>query len=295
MPQLNVVVTRVAYPQATADAQSWYILITDGGVCKGKMAWRPREQESLILDGEWAMYKGSKEFAFKTARLNVPTDPCDQLHYVCMRTPGAGAALESLIWDAAGEDWMSIEAGAVARLNGKLFANFQLQLESLREKGEESRVVAALIGKGATMNMACAAWEQWGADTLGVVNADCYRLAELANYGFRDVDTEIRKAYGIADADTRRIKAAVIFTLRRLTDAGDTLVEWRELYRHTLGMLGGHEGLITNCTSALFEDGTLKAFPDSGGVSLAADWRAEKDVWDFINERAEDKSNGIEN
>ena len=284
--ELNVNVEKVLYPPATSES-GWFILLTSQGKATGTMAWRPCQNESLILSGEFCVYKGEKQFNFRSARLNVPTDPRDQLHYVCTRTPGMGTAMEELIWDAAGADWMNVQPGTVARLNGKVYANFQLQLESLREKSEEAAVVAALMGRGATMNMACAAWEAWKAETLGVVNADPYRLAELPNYGFRDVDTKIRRAYGIMDDDKRRIRAAVVYALRRLTDAGDTLVTWASLYQQACGLLGGYEDLISDCTSELFAEGVLKAFAESEGVSLAADWHAESDIWDFVNNKQE--------
>lgn len=285
MPTLNVTVTRVAYPSSTSDQDAWYILITDHGACKGKMAWRPQEQEALSLEGEWAVYKGEREFAFKTASLNIPTNPRDQLHYVCARAPGIGPAMESLIWDKAGEAWMEIEENAVPRLHGKLYAIFRLQVESLTHKSEEAKTVAALMGKGATMNMAVKAWAMWEKETLGVVNADPYRLAELEGYSFRDVDTKIRQGYGITDGDKRRIRAAVVYALRRLTDAGDTVAQWSDLYAKAVGMLGGFADEISECTGELFEDGTLKAFEKSEGVSLAADWKAENEIWDWVSKK----------
>ena len=287
MPQLNVTITRVAFPPATADT-NWYILITNHGCCKGRMSWRPQDGETLILDGEYSLYKGSREFSFKTARLDMPTSPRDQLHFVCARTKGLGAAAESMIWETAGERWKEIQSGDVKRLSGRVYENFRLQCESLESKSEEARVVAALMGKGATMNMACKAWATWEDETLGVVGSDPYRLAELEGYGFRDVDTDIRRGYGIEDSDVRRIKAAVVYSLRRLTARGDTVALWEELYRQAIGLLGGYEAEITECTRAMFEDGTLKAFKGMGGVALAGDWRAENDIWSFVcgNERA---------
>jgi hypothetical protein len=282
MASLNVIVERVAYPAATADADAWYILCTSHGCCKGKMSWRPQEKEQLILEGEWSVYKGEKEFSFKTARLDMPTSARDQLHYVVMRTPGLGDAAESLIWQHSGERWMTIPEGAVQRLNGKVYANFQLQIEQFHEKNEEAKVVAYLIGKGATINLASAAWTQWKEQTLGIVNADCFRLAELSGYGFKDVDKAIRQAYGITDDDKRRIRAAVIYSLRRLTDSGDTVASWQDLFMQTSGMLGGYAEMISDCTSELFEEGTLKAFPKSEGVSLSSDWYAETAIWKFI-------------
>lgn len=290
MPTLNIVVNRIAFPPATSDPDTWYILISDHGVCKGKMSWRPNEREALILEGEWSTYKGEREFSFKSASLNIPTSPRDQLHYVCARATGMGPAMESLIWDKAGAAWLEIEEGAVPRLHGKLYANFRLQVESLTQKSEEAKTVAALMGKGATMNMAVKAWAMWEKETLGVVNADPYRLAELDGYSFRDVDNKIRQSYGIGDGDKRRIRAAVVYALRRLTDAGDTVAQWADLYAQAVGLLGGYADEISECTGELFEDGTLKAFEKSEGVSLAADWKAETEIWDWVSRKGKQEN-----
>ena len=249
------------------------------------MAWRPKLDEALTLDGEWCAYKGEKQFAFKSARLNVPTHPRDQLHYVCARTPGLGPAMEDAIWTAFGANWQKAGEGSVARLSGKLYANFKLQIEALAEQAEQVKIVSALMSKGATMNMAQSAWEKWGVAALGVVNSDCYHLAELPGYGFRDVDRVIRRTYGIEDADPRRIRAAIVYTLRRITDRGDTVVAWQDLYAQSVALLGGYEDLISDCTGSLFEEGALKAFPKSEGVSLAADWKAENSIWNYIEKK----------
>jgi len=285
MPDLSVTVSRVAYPPATAEPESWYILVTDHGACKGRMLWRPQPQEQLILSGEWTTYQGEREFSFNVARIDIPADSWSQLHYVCVRTPGLGNAAESQIWEAAGEDWAEIEEGAIARLRGKVYEEFRLQVESLRSKSEQARVVAALMGQGATEKMAEAAWLMWGDDTIGVIHADCYRLSDLPGYGFRDVDMKIRQHYEIADNDPRRVCAAVVYTLRRLTNSGNTVVAWELLYSGATALLGGFEQLISDCTGELFSEGTLKAFAESGGVSLAADWIAENAIWDWVNER----------
>jgi hypothetical protein len=283
MPELSVTVNRVAYPPATDTESKWFILITDQGACKGKMAWRPQDGEALILDGEFTTYKGEREFSFEGARIDVPTNPRDMLHYVCVRTNGLGPAAEVVIWSQKGADWATLKDGEVGRITGKVYANFQLQLEALRSKSVEAQVVAALMGKGATVNMASKAWELWKEETLGVVNADCFRLAELEGYSFRDVDTKIRQSYSITDDDKRRIRAGVIYALRRLTDGGDTVVQWDDLYQQTIGLLGGYADLISECTTELFDEGTLKGFAKSEGVSLKSDWEAEHEIMEYVN------------
>jgi hypothetical protein len=289
MIELRITIIAVAYPSATAEPDNWYILKTDCGTCKGKMSWRPSEHDQLILEGEYKAWKGEREFAFSSARIDVPSNPRDQLHYAAIRTKGLGPAAEELIWQRHGDNWENAQEGDAPRLKGKVFSEFQLQIESLHGKSEEARVVAALIGKGCTPNMASAAWAMWKQQTLGVVNADCFRLAELDNYGFQDVDRRVRREYGIADDDKRRIRAAVIYSLRRLTDSGDTVVAWSDLFSKCCAMLGGYADLVSDCAGELFEENTLKGFAKSEGVSLAEDWKAESAIWEYVENVKEEK------
>lgn len=279
--QLNVTVLYVAYPAPTA-AGDWFILVTDAGKCKGKMPWRPAAQESLTLTGEWVAYQGQREFAFASARLNIPVHPRDQLHYVCARTPGLGPAAESQLWETLGEAWQTAQPGTVPRLRGRTFEEFRVQVEAMAAKGEEMRAVATLVGKGCTENMAARAWATWGAATLGIVHADPFRLADLDGYSFRDVDGGVRRAYGIEDADARRIRAGTLYALRQLTDAGDTLITWDALHDQAVDLLRGYSDEIAACTEALFADGFVRPFEACGSVALAADFEAERSVWEWV-------------
>ena len=285
--ELPCTVTRVAYPPATdaTTGPAWFILATDRGTAKGKMSWRPRDGEALILFGEFTEYRGAKEFTFDVARLHVPKDARAQLRYTIERTSGAGTSLEDAIWAHSGAAWRSIQPGAVPRLGGALYERFRLSVEALEQNEVQAEVVGSLMGKGCTPNMAQAAFDKWKGETLGVVQADPFRLAELEGYGFKIVDNGIRQAYGIEDKDMRRIKAAVIHSLRRLTDNGSTVVAWGELFSHACGALGGYEDLVSDATGELFRAGTLKGFEHDGGFfALAGDFRAENDIWEFVNQ-----------
>ena len=282
---LPVIITRVAYPAATDTGASWYILITDKGCAKGKMAFRPKDGDALILFGEWTTYRGSREFAFDGARLNVPVDERACLRYCVERTFGMGIALEDAIWAHSGANWQNIQAGAVPRFGGSLFERFRLSIEALNQNRVQAEVVGALIGKGCTPNMAEKAFSEWKGQTLGVVESDPFRLAELDGYGFKAVDKGIRQAYGIIDTDMRRIKAAVVHSLRSLTDNGSTVVSWGDLFAHACGALGGYDELVLSATSELFKAGTLKGFDHDGGFfCLATDYKAESDIWEFVND-----------
>lgn len=285
---INVVVERVLYPPPTVKDANWFLLKTNHGIAKGSLAWRPQDREALIMEGDWCAHNGERQFKFSAARIDMPIHPRDQLHYCVSRTIGMGPAIEGLIWDRFGEKWRDIKPGDVSRLSGRVYEEFMLQIKSMEGKSVEAGVVATLMGKGCTTNMAYAAWEMWRGDAIGVVNADCYRLSELSGYSFKDVDTKIRKHFNIGDDDKRRIRAAVVYSLRRLTDAGDTVVLWEDLFKQAVGMLGGYADMVSECTAELFADGSLKAFPESARISLAQDWNAENSIWDFVQQHKQE-------
>ena len=280
--QIKVTLSRVLYPPATEKDASWFILATDQGVAKGEMGWRPADNAQLILSGEWGEYRGERQFCFKEAMLDVPEDSRSKLRYVCERTKGIGAVMEAAIWQTKGEQWPSVDVGDVPKLTGSLLQEFRIQISSLAQDEDMVKAVTWLMSKGATQGMAQAAYARWEKQTIGIVSDNCYQLAELPHYGFAHVDKEIRKAFGISNDDPRRIKAAVIYGLRRLTDDGSTVVAWDKLLAHCAGMLGGMNDLISDCTSELFEAGDLVGFKGSGSISLGADYRNEKKIFDFL-------------
>lgn len=282
--QLQVTVERVVYPAATVDDATWFILSTDKGACKGKMAWRPKDGERLILSGDYKTYQGAKEFSFDSATISVPVSERDKCHYVCERTKGIGPAMEREIWEALGERWSDVDAAAkLPKMTGKVCAEYRVQIEALKSNSEQAGAIAWLVGKGATMNMAAWAWAQWQSQMIGVISSDPFRLCELPNYGFKDVDQEIRAAFGIADNDPRRIQAGTLYALKRLTDGGDTLVTWEDLYKRACGMLAGHSELIADAAAELMERGDLCGVEAVSGMALRADFWAEKGIAEFMD------------
>lgn len=288
---LNISVEHVRYPAETVEQANWFIFVgtrSDGGevLCKGNMAWRPRPQERLKLTGKWGTYQGKREFSFKQAALDLPTDSRGLLHYVCELASGIGQALEIQIWEKRGEDWTSIEEGEIPRLTGRVYDNLIKAIERAEGDRAKGAAIAELLSAGCSINMANAAYELWGEDTLGVVMSNPYRLAELPSYGFTHVDGQIRIHYGIGDSDDRRIRAAVIYVLRQITSSGSTLVEWEVLHSTCIAKLGGYQKLIVQAVSDMFEEGTLKGFKSSRSVALASDYRNESTIWEFISKEA---------
>ena len=178
--EIRVKVERVFFPREGDEGGEWHIIKTDKGVIKGNLSWRPEPKEQLILEGSYGMYQGQREFKFKSARADVPIDAKDQLRYVCEMAMGFGLAMESRIWEAWGEDWMEkAEPGIVKGLKGRKFDLFLASVSDFQLKREKAEAIAWLMSKDATVNLASAAWTHWEKQAIGIVNSDCYRLAEL--------------------------------------------------------------------------------------------------------------------
>jgi exodeoxyribonuclease V alpha subunit len=281
---LDVTVNRVCYPAETVEKADWFILDTTEGICKGNMNWRPRVNERLRLTGKYSMYQGKREFKFTIAALNIPTDSRGMLHYVCEMASGIGAALEKQIWDFKGDDWANIKEGELPRLKGRVYNSLMESIERAEGDRAKGAIISELLKAGCTMNLATAAFEQWKDGTIGVISSNPYRLAELSGYGFKDVDGKVREHYGISDDDPRRIRAAIIYVLRKMTGSGSTLIGWESLNTECLKKLGGFNELILESVSAMFKEGTLKGFKQSRSVSLASDYKNESLIWNFIQE-----------
>jgi len=282
MTRLSTIITRVAYPPITDRDATWFILATTRGTCVGSMSWRPKEGDALILEGEWGARLGMKQFKFKSAMIDIPTSPRDQLHYVVTRTVGLGPAMESIIWDFAKDKWKDIKPDTLPKLKGKVYEEFRNQIAALEQDSDKVAAIAFLMGKSCTQNMACAAWEKWEKETLGVVTANPYQLAELANYGFSHVDGDVRRAFGIGDQDERRIKAAVVYSINKLTKRS-TVVTWLAVLNECFTLVGFQNERLNRFLRELVEDGTLYWFGGSKSVALMRDWRDEVSIWEFVN------------
>lgn len=291
--ELKVKVERVCYPAPSiADTEKgnvWYILATDKGTCKGSLCFRPEPGQLLKLEGKNKPYQGRQEFAFTGGMQDVPISARDQLRYICDRTKGIGMAMELEIWNLWGDRWTKdVAPGIIPRLGGVVYEELRNSIETLETDKEKAEAISWLMGKGATLALASTAFEYWGKQTITMVNADCYVLADLPNFGFQNVDQSVRHAFGITDADNRRIKAAVVYSIGQLTSTGSTVVTWNELVTKSNESLRGmYSALIADCVREMFESGRLRGFPETQSISLGKDYENEVAILAFVSETAE--------
>jgi hypothetical protein len=262
---------------------AWYVLDTDRGKCTGEIGWEVKEGDILILSGDWTAWQGMKQFKFKSAMPDLPTDPKHQLHYCCKRANGIGPKLEQDIWERLGEHWMNIKSGDVPKMTDKKLQNFKMSIEALEAETEKVNLIAFLMGKGATLNLATAAWGKWSKNALGIINANCYRLSDLPNYGFGDVDKGIRMQFGITNDDPRRIKAAILYCMKLLTKSGSTAIDWAVIMTQVKNtIIGVEHQLIIDEFEILFKTGELVPFYNSQRIALRKDHENETIIWEFI-------------
>lgn len=281
---INITVKRVLYPPVTLEG-NWFVLLANEGKCSGEMLWRPEPGERLTLSGKWGAYRGERNFKFDNALPNVPVNLRDQLIYVCERADGIGPVIMDDIWTARGDDWRNIESGEIARLKGAKYQAFREAVALFDSEVEKSNTIAWLMGHGATVTMASAAWEMWEKKAVGIVKADCYRLTELPHYGFIDVDKAISKTFYIDDADPRRARAAILYAAEQLMAGGSTVISWTLLSKAAYVLIGQHHAeLIANLAREMFADGKLHGFPETWSVALGRDYKNEEVIWRFVKE-----------
>lgn len=252
-------------------------------ICKGSMGWQPREMEALALVGDFVEYKGERQFQFKGAKLTLPLEPRSQLHYVCNRAHGIGAATEQAIWDARREDWRNLQRGEVRKMTDSAYDAFREQIDGFETNREKAEIVSWLEDKGCSANMAGDAYEAWGKDTAGLVTADCFRLAQLPGYSFKTVDENIRRNFEIADDDPRRIKSGVEYAMQQETEDGSTAVNcWRHFAACQKLLPNIGDELVVRYVREMKEDGSVYVFTSQNMMALKRDYLNEKMIHEMV-------------
>lgn len=285
-------VDRILYPKPDAIAQEgsqFFILRTDLGVVKGKLSHVPKQGERLTLEGEWKIskYNGTMEFGFFHASVYLPRDERAMLKYACEMTLGFGPALEEKIWAAKGDDWRQVsETDMVRGLTPEKLCALQSTIDMLENQQEKSAAISWLVNIGLTVKMAESAFEKWKKDVTTKVTEDCYILAKLPNYGFKDVDEHVRQHFDIGKNDARRVQSCLKYYLAQLTQE-HTVCSWNELYDKVSKAIDADPNVISDECRALFGTGRFVAFPAQGMIASRKDYNNESLILKFVREARE--------
>lgn len=272
---------------------SWTILkaLPEGSTrsvtVKGVLLAEPRHGERLELAGEWKVspFDGSREFHFKSSAPCVPADPYSMLAYAVEVTKGLGPARMTEIWQAYGKAWAEHpDLDGIDGVTASTRLYWAETIQRIHRDRAQSATMSFLIGHGCTMTVSLKAWERWAADTIAVVTADPYSLADLPYCGFQTVDGDMRKAFGIGDTDQRRVDAAIIYRLNDMAQQVGTLVSETALAEAAADLITNAPELVPHGIDRLTE--RKKLIRLAGGVALAADYANEQAIWQWIEDAA---------
>ena len=279
--QINITVNKIIYFK---EDTHWYILKTNGGIAKGPVNFAIQNGDSLCLEGfhQISKFNGELEFIFNSAMLSIPENPRALLHYAVELTKGLGPVAESRIWELYGPDWQKSDLADVPHLTDESRFEWQNTLNRLKAQKEQTQAIAFLISKGATMNMACAAWNRWKESTVSIVTVDCYALAELPHYGFTDVDKGIRQNFGITDKDLRRVEAATLYVMNEISQTQGTLIDADEIIKELAKIIPDAQEIIGRAVTNLDKKNKI-VIVDKDNFALIEDWRNESAVWEKIS------------
>jgi len=280
--ELRATSDRVLCAKEQSASRWWLMLKTQHGVCKGVASWQPKPGERIVLRGDWTVYNGERQFKFAAMLPDVPDDSRARLRYACEIAPGLGEGLADRIWTALGDGWEAIQPGDVKGVTEARCMALREAVEYIAVNADKVRVAAAMMTIGATFLQAEKAWEKWGRETIGIVEADCYRLTELPRVGFRDVDSRIRQHYGIGDTDPRRIAAGIRYAIGLCLADGSTVCGWPDLRTQAVQLLGVSREAICGAVREMLVGGALVGWKASGMIAEARAAEAEKTIWRYV-------------
>ena len=280
METIIVQVSKVLY----TSGKGWMVLKTDKGTAVGTAGFAVAVGDRIKVQGEWKRsdYNGQMQFQFKGAVLDIPENRRALLAYVASITDGIGPAMEERIYEAYGDDWKAHpDLDGIAGVSCKTAFAWRDSLARLDSQEAQAQAIAWLMDKGATLNMAQAAWEKWGGGTIGTVTANPYALCELPRYGFAHVD-KLLAAFGIADDDPRRFDACVMYYVeQQQAKTGDTAVDLGDVYEGVSRLFPCTVNVWAAALDRLAAAGVLYVVEQRGGPGfavLAGDAKREREI-----------------
>lgn len=267
-----------ALPQAFGD--SGLDAVGKRLTCKGVIGFEVREGDRLQLEGYFgrSQYNGEMEFSFRTAIPHLPADLASLLHYAVSITNGLGEAREGYIWAKYGERWIEQDTLDIPGVPERVQANWRDTLRKIGEQKHQTQAITFLLARGCTLNLANVAWSEWGTNTIGTVQADCYALAQLPRYGFKGIDQDVRHHFGIGDDDPRRIEAAILYVMGELAGSGSTVQDTGTVQAEAAALVPVTDESFARHVASLVKAAKLREL-DGDCLTLVQDYENEAAVF----------------
>lgn len=199
--------------------------------------------ESVEVRGRWTMHaEYGKQFSVETMRSVLPATVAGIEKYLGSGlVKGVGPVTAKRIVAHFGETTLDVIDGEVGRLI-EVPGVGKKRVSLIRHAWEEQRAIKEVMiflqGNGVSTSLATKIYKRYGDDSIEIVRADPYRLAQdIYGIGFLTAD-KIAQALGMALDSPQRIAAGVEYTLNQSTDEGHVFLPSKELIAQAAELLG---------------------------------------------------------
>ncbi len=183
-----------------------------------------------------------KQYKILSYKSMIPNDDLDAIYkfLVSMKVKGVGEATISKIIDEFDLETIDIikdNPELLSRVKGMTFEKIDRLREKVISRINEIDIIIALEKYNLGASIISRIIEEYGADTLKVINESPYNLAlDIEGIGFNTCD-KIAKLNGIEPNSEKRIEAGIIYILESEYANGNVYVEKEELLKNALEIL----------------------------------------------------------
>ena len=238
--------------------------------------------ESLHLSGEWVLHpRFGRQFHARSCRPSVPVTAAGIERYLGSGViKGVGPATARKIVRAFGEkalEVLDLEPESLDRVEGIGKARLDVIKSGWKARTAARQTLLFLYSLGVTAGLAEKIQRRYGERTVESIEENPYRLAEeVWGIGFLTAD-RIAAQMGFAPDSPFRVDAALIHTLRALSESGHLFCPLPDLLARVSGMIGTETGIVAEGIQRGTSRGNLVVEPEDGeeAVYLAPFYRAE--------------------
>ena len=201
-----------------------------------------QEGENLLINGEWQVHhRYGKQFAVdQWERLLPATEEGLKRYLSSGLIKGIGPVTAERIVGYFGLDTLEImehEPHRLQEIEGIGARKAAEILKSYRQYKDVQNVLVFLQGYGVGVNQAMRLYRRYGSDTIKLVQANPYRMAEdIFGIGFKTADKIARKL-GLPENAPERIQASITYTLSRAAEQGHVFLPRDELFTNIKELL----------------------------------------------------------
>jgi exodeoxyribonuclease V alpha subunit len=241
--------------------------------------------ETLELEGEWTRHETFGEQFKATGHRLVPPDSLEAMERYLGGgiLPGVGPALARKLVHRFGLETFEVLDRNPERLREipRLGAKARLALmEGWRENKAMREVMYFLQAHNLTANMSARIYRQYGAESVAVLRANPYRLAEeVWGVGFVKAD-DIAMKLGFGADSYERIRAGLAHALGRSAEEGHVFLTKEELLQRAEALLQCDPGKIVFTLDNLAENSQIRkdAAPDGERYYLPYLFHSERGI-----------------